>query len=398
MAFAPWAAALGGAAVALTSFCFERAVRRFPWSRVEEVENRPRRQRMEFSLEHADTVVTWCVLIGSVGLGVTSWGVLALLDATNEWNGYTWLQPALAAAWAVALAWGVPEIVSRYRPLSIVSFWIPLLATLVGKSPASMAAGNGEAEESLAEPLEDEGEHTDEEAHEFYRSVLRLQNVDASEVMTPRINMVTVRDVDTIDGALRAAIKCGHSRLPVFHDTRDQIVGVLYVKDLLKRIREPEWQTAPVRELMREPFFVPETKNCHDLLEEFQRRKVHLGVVVDEYGGTAGLVTIEDIIEELLGEIHDEHDLEEELPFRRVSENSLEVDATLRIEDLNNALNVNLPEDEDFDTVGGYVNFTLGRVPAKGETFEKDGVRFTVLESDQRRVRRVRVENLDSES
>ena len=397
MSVEAWSAAAGGGVVALVAFCCERAVRRLPWSRVEEVEHRPLRQRMTFSLEHADGIVTWCVLIGSAALGATCWGLLAILGELGGWGGYEWLRPAFAAAWAAALAWGVPEVVARRWPMPIVGFWIPLVGALVGKSPTAASPANGEYSEAEPPSPEEEAEHTDEEAREFYRSVLRLQNVDASEVMTPRIKVVAVRDADTVEAVLRVAVQCGHSRLPVFHETRDHIVGVLYVKDLLRRIREPDWQSASVRDLMREPFFVPETKSCHDLLEEFQRRKVHLGIVVDEYGGTDGIVTIEDIIEEILGEIRDEHDLEEEHSYRRVSENSLEADATLRIEELNDALNVNLPEDEDFDTVGGFVNFSLGRVPAKGETFERDSVRFTVLESDQRRVKRVRVENMDGE-
>jgi CBS domain containing-hemolysin-like protein len=207
--------------------------------------------------------------------------------------------------------------------------------------------------------------------------------------------MVFVRDSATVQDVLEAARHSGHSRLPVFHETRDQIVGIVYIKDLLSHLEEPNWKTSSIRDLLRKPLFVPETKNVDDLMEEFQRDKVHLGIVLDEYGGTAGLITIEDIIEELIGEIRDEHDPDEASLFRQVDERAYELGATVRVEEVNDFLNVNLPEDEDFDTVGGYVAFALGRLPTSGETFERDGVRITVLEADARRVKRVRIENLN---
>lgn len=375
----------------MAAFSCERAVRRFPWSRVEEVEQRPLRQRMEFVLENADAIASGFLFAGALGLGAMCWGLLGLLGSA-EWGGYEWAAPVLLALLCALTVWALPELAARRFAYPIMGVWVPMLAKLFLRSgPAAASADeNGEAAEAAVGDAEND--HSDEEAREFFRSVLRLQNVAASEIMTPRINMVSVREKETIKEALKTVVACGHSRLPVFRETRDQIVGVLYAKDLLKRLGEPDWSAVPVGSLMREPFFVPETKNCHDLLEEFQRRKVHLGVVVDEYGGTAGIVTIEDIIEELLGEIHDEHDRDQDISPRRVSETALEADAALRVDELNDILDVNLPEDEDFDTVGGYVSFVLGRVPSKGETFERDGVRFTVLESDQRRVKRLRVE------
>jgi len=382
-----WLAALAGGLMTMAAFTFERAISLFPWSRVIEVDNRPRRQRMEFSLENADTISLYCHVAGATGLSAMCWGLVTLTNGLSVGGG--WLSLAAPSACALVVVWCVPELVADRLGESIVDFWAPMLfRRLLGRESAANETGSSKTPEVESEKVE-------EEAHEFYRSLIRLQSVAVSEIMTQRINMVFMNESDTLAVALEAATRSGYSRFPVFRENRDQIVGVVYVKDLLKRVQTPGWREAVTRELMREPFFVPETKNVADLLEEFQRRKLHMGVVLDEYGGTSGLITIEDIIEELLGEIADEHDTQAGARLRDAGLNAKEMDAAVRVGELNEAMDANLPEDENFDTVGGFVTFSLGRVPAKGETFERDGFKFVVLDADARRVRRVRVERIE---
>jgi len=167
-------------------------------------------------------------------------------------------------------------------------------------------------------------------------------------------------------------------------------IGVLYAKDLLGQVAQE--QPGQLKALMRKPFFVPETKPLDDLLREFKARKVHMAVVLDEYGGTAGLVTIEDLLEEIVGEISDEYDRPEEALLHRVDEITIEVDGRLYVDELNDALELDLPEDEDYDTVAGMVFSELGYVPSVGEELTTHGAKFTVLEADDRKITRLRVQ------
>ncbi|HRU05864.1 MAG TPA: CBS domain-containing protein, partial [Candidatus Brocadiia bacterium] len=326
---APWLAAVGGGGLTMAAFTFERAITLFPWSRVVEVENRPRRQRMEFSLENADTISLYCHVAGALGLAAMSWGLVALAAKLSV--GGEWLPLVLPAACALVVAWCAPELVADRMGERIVDLWAPMLfRPLLGRS----ASASGRVEQpGSAETPEQEAEKVEEEAHEFYRSLIRLQTVAVSEIMTQRINMVFMNESETVAQALETATRSGYSRFPVFRENRDLIVGVVHVKDILKRVQSPGWREAFTRELMREPFFVPETKNVADLLEEFQRRKLHMGIVLDEYGGTSGLITIEDIIEELLGEIADEHDTQAAARLRDAGANAKEMDATVRVQE-----------------------------------------------------------------
>jgi CBS domain containing-hemolysin-like protein len=192
----------------------------------------------------------------------------------------------------------------------------------------------------------------------------------------------TVRDV------VDRIVESGHSRVPLFDGTIDNIIGVVYAKDLLRFLRDGS-QTAPVRPLAREASYVPETKKVDDLLHEMQQTRVHVAIVVDEYGGTAGLITIEDLIEEIVGEIRDEYDVEEAM-IEEVSDHEALFDARVSIRDVNDTLDLDI-EDEDFDTLGGLLYHELGKVPNVGDEVRIDGAVVTVLSTTGRRVRKVRV-------
>lgn len=229
----------------------------------------------------------------------------------------------------------------------------------------------------------------DEEEKEMIESVIELTDTRVDKIMTPRTEIVAIPKDVGLDEVLASIREKGHSRIPVYDDTIDTILGVLYAKDLLRR---NDQDTFALTSVMRKCLFVPESKPVRDLLREFQQQKVHIAIVLDEYGGTAGLITIEDIVEELVGEITDEYESDAPPEFHRVDENVVEVDARMRIDDLNDELGIELPEDEDFETIGGLVFSALGKIPESGESCRYHNVGIQVIASEPRRILRVRLE------
>jgi CBS domain containing-hemolysin-like protein len=211
------------------------------------------------------------------------------------------------------------------------------------------------------------------------------------EVMTPRPDIVAIEADQTIADLRRLVQEQEYSRLPVFTENLDNILGIVVVKDLIQRTDVPD-DGHLVREVMRPAAFVPETKRVVDLLREFQQTRFQLALVVDEYGGTAGLVTVEDVIEELVGEIRDEYDLEAE-PIVREAGDTFVFSGKVGIGEMAERLGVEI-EDGDFETVGGFVLARVGRVPAVGERFELDGLDVAILEAERRRIHKVRVRRL----
>jgi putative hemolysin len=239
-----------------------------------------------------------------------------------------------------------------------------------------------------------DGEHEDEiepVEQEMISGVLHLENATASQIMVPRIDVVGIQSDATIADATRVAIDAGHSRIPVYGQSIDEVHGIVYAKDLLKYVAEdPEGVT--VDSILRPAYFVPESKRVDDLLRELQHNRVHMAVVVDEYGGTAGVVTIEDIIEEIVGEIADEYDVEE--PYIEVlSETEAIVAGRVSVDDMLDDLDLEIPIVAQ-GTVGGLVQRELGHIPQEDEVVEFGSVRITVLEVEHRRVKRVKVERI----
>ena len=222
-------------------------------------------------------------------------------------------------------------------------------------------------------------------------SIFELSDTLVREIMVPRPDMVAVPANAPLSEVLDVILECGHSRVPVYAEDRDQIVGLIYAKDVLHRLRAGgNSLDGPWEDLLRSPFFVPELKSVDELLRELQASKVHLAIVVDEYGTTAGLVTIEDIVEEIVGEIVDEYDAEDEL-VEQVPDHTLRVDARLPIDDLSDLLGTELPAGE-WDTVGGLLYGLLGHVPEVGEQVEVADVRFIAEEISGRRISKVLVD------
>jgi CBS domain containing-hemolysin-like protein len=209
--------------------------------------------------------------------------------------------------------------------------------------------------------------------------------------MTARPEMVALDLSAKLEEVKDLIEKSGHSRIPIFDGTLDHVVGALYARDLVGYVGMPAEQF-DLRSALRPPLYIPETKVLRDLLDDFRAKKIHIAIVLDEYGGTAGLVTIEDVLEELVGDISDEHEPLEPAMFRRLSETVAEADARIYLDNLNSRMLLNLPEDAGYDTLGGFVSTTLGHIPEKDEHFESHGVRFTVLDAEPNKVNRVRIE------
>lgn len=266
------------------------------------------------------------------------------------------------------------------------------LAVMMGGSPETHFV-TAEEIKTLVDASSEDGGLEDEEKEMIY-SVIRFGETVAREVMVPRIDMVSLDVEDaTLEEALELIIKAGHSRIPVYRGTIDNIEGVLYAKDLLK-----VWQSGQrlesIQSLLRAPYFVPESKNASELLVELQKQKVHLVIVVDEYGGTAGLLSIEDLVEEIVGEIQDEYDIHEEAQFEKISDVEYIFNSRFDLDNLNHLLDVAIPTDES-DTLGGYIFTHLGRVPSVGDTFVNHNLEFEVLSVTGRRIRKVRVKSLE---
>jgi CBS domain containing-hemolysin-like protein len=284
------------------------------------------------------------------------------------------------------------------RIYRIGRFLKPLGRLLVFLANAPMAMLPGQALKDGPFRLADDLRHgngeedaDEEDERELIHSVFEFGDTVVREVMVPRTDMVVIKASSTLREALDTIIKAGYSRIPIYERDLDDIVAVLYAKDLLKKVLDMN-PNEPVADLARDPLFVPEQKKVADLLREMQEQRIHMALVVDEYGGTAGLVTIEDLIEEIVGEIVDEYDQEEPL-VEAVSENRVRVSARLPIDEVNDLLDVELPQ-EEWDTVGGLVFGLVGRVPRPGESVTYDGLQFTTERVAGRRIQKVLISKI----
>ncbi|HEX9023303.1 MAG TPA: hemolysin family protein [Geobacteraceae bacterium] len=268
------------------------------------------------------------------------------------------------------------------------------------KSPGLMAilgrflAGRRKVTEEEIQELMNAGEEEgliNEEENEMIRSIFALGDTVVREIMVPRTDMACVTVNAPVREVLNSIIACGHSRIPVFDGTVDNIVGLIYAKDLLKYWGMDEAQVE-LKNILRPPYFIPESKNLEELLHEFKKKRIHIAIVIDEYGGTSGLVTIEDLLEQIVGDIQDEYDLEEEWLVEE-ADGAIVVDARLPIEELEEHFGIEI-EREKFDTVGGLIFHLTGRIPAVGEKVENGAIRLTVLEADERRIGKVRINRL----
>jgi magnesium and cobalt transporter len=246
--------------------------------------------------------------------------------------------------------------------------------------------------QELLAVLRDAGDRglVDGDALSMIEGVLEVSDLQVRDIMVPRAQMVFVRRDERAASILPVVVESGHSRFPVMDEDRDDIVGILLAKDLL-RLTVEKRERFDIREFMRPALFVPESKRLNVLLREFRRNRNHMAIVVDEYGGVSGLVTIEDVIEQIIGEIDDEFDVEDDLNIRRDAERQFTVRGVTRIAEFNEYFAAQLSEEEGFDTVAGLLMKQLGHLPRRGESATIDGFEFRVLRADRRRIEALRV-------
>ncbi|UCE19565.1 MAG: HlyC/CorC family transporter [Gemmatimonadota bacterium] len=354
------------------------------------------------------------ILIGNtlVNVAAASLAAFIAIDLANQhgWNEVIALVIEVFGVTALILVFGevtpkvyavkYPEKFSQFvaGPIRIVSIiFFPLTSVLTsltktvtelrGKQVSSVSVTEEELK-TMVEVGREEGA-LDKDEQEMIHSIFAFGETAVREVMIPRIDMICVEIETERDEVLQLISSAGHTRIPVFQENVDNILGILHAKDLLKGMsRSPE--NIDLLTTARKPYFVPETKKIDDLLREFQRKKIHMAIVVDEYGGTSGLVTLEDLLEEIVGEIHDEFDVEEPL-FSRIDENTIEADARINIHDLNELLEVELPSD-GFETLGGFIFNQMGKVPQVEDRIEYDDLTFIIKEVSRQRISKVRIQ------
>lgn len=311
----------------------------------------------------------------------------------------------------------IPLIIVRHDPERVLDVLLPsfdaiarllkpLTSTLLRLGTRSKDRLNGNGHGEIPTPQEitptstatEQQEHHDavQEVHarELLRNLADFRETMVREVMTPRPDIIGIEHTATVDQLLTLFREQQYSRLPVFNDTLDNVVGIMFIKDLLQQLRPGAALAGPIAPFVRPAHFVPETKRVPDLLKEFQRKRLQIAIVVDEYGGTAGLVTVEDLLEEIVGEIRDEYDVEVE---RIVDEGhgKFLFSGSVHVEEMANLMKVEI-EGQGFETVGGFLLSRLGRVPEVGEHFEIDGLDVEIVETEQRRITRVRMSRLEA--
>jgi putative hemolysin len=326
---------------------------------------------------------TWGELISSI---VISLVVLIFCEITPKTaavqNPLRWarllLAPVQGAAWLLSpVVWLLTNITAAF---------VRMLGGQVKHGPFVT-----EEELRLLVTVGEEEGVLEEGETEMIRSIFDFADTTVREVMVPRIDMVTLSGDATVSEAVDLAMQGGFSRIPVYDAERgiDEIIGVLYTKDMLKQLRENH-SALPIRDLVRPAYFVPETKKLDDLLREIRQTRNHMVIVVDEYGSVAGLVTIEDLVEEIVGDIKDEYDREENL-YERVSEHEYIFDAKISIADFNDVMDADLGDEEGYETLGGFVYAQLDKIPSAGDTVTSGDLTFTVLATRGRRITQVRV-------
>jgi putative hemolysin len=336
-----------------------------------------------------------CAMLLALEPAVTwPWGALALLIGSIV---AVLLVQVIARTVAVAKPEGTALLLARPLELAravLTPVLVPLQVlerrglNLMGFSRPNEPGAAEEELRLLVESVEDNSA-LEEDEREMIHGIFEMSERPAREVMRPRIDIISESREATIGQVLDRIVESGFSRIPIYENSIDEVVGIVYAKDILRHLREGTLDD-PAAPIARAAHFIPETKKVDELLQELQKRRVHMAIVVDEYGGTAGLLTIEDLLEEIVGEIQDEYDLHEEQLLEQVSEREAVVDARTPLRDLNDVFDLHLNV-EDFDTLGGLVYHELGKVPVEGDEVRVNGCQVTVLSTQGRRIKKLRV-------
>ncbi|WP_435015432.1 hemolysin family protein [Tundrisphaera sp. TA3] len=402
---------LAGQALAIA---FGRALRTYSRSRLEEVCSAHGRPARADAIAHGDEVTeraaeslgilagltlasllahsvpeVWPALNGTVAF-FCAIGLSSLTHILASVVGRVYAEPLLDALWPIAR-----PVRLAARPMTGLGNLFGLIAARLSR-PEDVAPRPASVEVEYPSDAEID-EEIDADIPSATRAMLEhvvaLSLRDVSEIMTPRSSMILLPATTSAQAAARAFSESGLSRIPIFGENRDDIIGILFAKDLFPAMTEAaSFDEVSARKLARGPYFIPETMPANDLLNEFRSRKVQIAIVLDEYGGVTGLITLEDLIEELVGPIDDEHDREPPDPVVALGEKCYEVPASIELETVNQRLGTHLPTGEDYETVGGLALNALGRLPSLGESFRSNGVEFTVIEVVDHAVRRLRLD------
>ncbi|MFQ6091837.1 MAG: hemolysin family protein [bacterium] len=377
-------------------------------------EEKARRAELIASLLTRPKQLLVTILVGNtlVNVAAASLGAFITLDLAHRkgWNEVVALTVEVVVVTALLLILGevTPKVYAVKHPerfcqrvaglvrlISIILSPMTSVLALVTRTVAQLTRTEGISvsvtEEELKTMVEVGGEEgaLDKEEQKMIRSIFEFGQTAVREVMVPRIDMVCVQAGTERDDFLRLIASAGHTRIPLYEESVDDIRGVIHAKDLLK-VMSQSAETIDLLAIARKPYFIPESKKIDDLLREFQRKKIHMAIVVDEYGGTAGLVTLEDLLEEIVGEIQDEFDVERPL-YSWIDRNTVTVDAKISIDDLNELLGVELPAD-GFETLGGFIYTQTGKVPEEGEEMEYEELKFIIKEVSRQRISKVRIQ------
>ncbi|MDP7398351.1 MAG: hemolysin family protein [Lentisphaeria bacterium] len=365
--------------------------------------------RAEFWLDHRDDYRIAIRVLSFINLSLFALTCQSLLVKIG---GVQASNAVFASLGFVVVLFLISETVGHWVAVyhwSILKFSVPLFgpfriaAIPINTFQDRLARGRDTGDEEIRATTEDEimslveQDATEEEEdgsledneRRMIRGIFDLDETLVKEIMTPRVDIDALSIISSIGEAKAHIVECGHSRIPVYRGTVDSIVGVVYSKHLLDDSRLAAADS--VEQIMQQPVFVPETKNVGELLDEFRQRKNHLAVIIDEYGGTSGIVTIEDILEEIVGEIQDEFDADEPPGHQNVSDGAFEIDARMPIDEVNELLGVDISDDEEYDTIGGYVTKVLGRIPKSMENVQVPWLDVHILDADERKISRMRL-------
>jgi len=412
-------AALGSLLVSSLAAVGARSLREFSLTELEELlRKRKSKLRQSEILRHYDVVAVAVECLNTAALAayavcITLWMYLDRgLAGHRDWSrlGFAAVGAAIALwcfdvwiPWAASRLWAAPFLLHTWRLWRLISI---VLWPLQGAARLVDVVMHRLAGRTPQEPSEDliedeirtivsEGHREgllEDKAREMIEKVIGLHDIDVSKVMTPRTDIIMIRLGMHWTEIIDFVVESGHTRIPVYEKTRDNVIGILNAKDLLAVLARaadrplPEFST-----ILRRPHFVPATKHLDDLLAEFRNTRNHIAVVLDEYGGVSGLVTIEDVLEEIVGDIADEYDDIQVEEIREIDGQTSEMSARVHLDEINHRLGIDLPEEEEFDTIGGFVFHELGRIPAAGEEVVRDGVRIQVVSATRRQIEKVRI-------
>jgi len=370
------------------------------------------RHRSVQSLADPRRVLAASMVLLQVLMAILATGQLIAFFGDSGSGALPWLAMLIVAVIYVVFGLALPRALASKHPNGFLSGVLRLgraatvllapLSWIVEKTASGFAAvlpgenrapeSHGLEEELRSRRIDRNDELIGEDERVMIDGILSLEEMSVRDIMVPRLDIVAVDRTVNPRELIDTIVKAGHSRIPVYQESVDRIIGVLYAKDLLPFVIGAT-NRIPLLDLIRPAFVVPESKRLNVLFAELRRTKIHLAIVADEYGGTAGLVTIEDILEEIVGEIQDEYDADDWL-FDQPSENQLVADGRLPIEDVEDALRIQFDDDDEFGTLGGFVHKHLGRLPIQGDAFEAEGVRIEILTLERHRVRKLRLTKL----